>query len=330
MATIKDVAHVAGVSVATVSRVLNNRGYLSDEVRQKVGRAMKELSYQPNDLARSLHCQKSNTLGLIVPSVSHPFFGEVARRFEHYAYAGGYKLMLCNSLSNRDKEREYIEMLKRSQVDGILMGSHLLDIADYQDLSLPIVSLDRQLGENIPYVCCDNDRGGELATRHLVERGCKKLLHISGSLEVQMLSNQRTDAFLRVCRETGVGYVAAELPDSSVADFHEETFLRALLEAHPDVDGVFATSDITAATVIALCARMGRRVPEDVKVVGFDGNFISTLTHPKLTTLVQPVDAICQYAFESLSRMIDRVPVPSRMVLPVTLEVRGSTVPGLP
>ena len=330
MATIKDVARVAGVSVATVSRVLNNRGYLSDEVKQKVAQAMKELSYQPNDLARSLHCQKSNTLGLIVPSVSHPFFGEVARRFEFCAYAGGYKVMLCNSLSDRNKEREYIEMLKRSQVDGILMGSHLLDIADYQDLSLPIVSLDRQLGERIPYVCCDNLRGGELATRHLLEQGCKRLLHISGSMEVQMLSNQRTDAFLQVCEEAGAAYVTAELPDSSVADFHEETFLRELLERHPDVDGVFATSDVTAATVVALCAQLGRRVPQDVKVVGFDGNLISTLTSPKLTTLVQPLDAICQYAFESLVRMIGQAPVPNRMVLPVTLEIRGSTVLGLP
>ena len=330
MATIKDVARVSGVSVATVSRVLNNRGYLSDEVRRKVADAMKALSYQPNDLARSLHCQKSNTLGLIVPSVSHPFFGEVARRFEYHAYAGGYKLMLCNSLSNREKEREYIEMLKRSQVDGILMGSHLLDIADYQDLSLPIVSLDRQLGERIPYVCCDNLQGGQLATRHLVEQGCKRLLHISGSMEVQMLSNQRTDAFLEVCRESEVDWVTAELPDSSVADFHEETFLRALLERHPDVDGIFATSDVTAATVVALCAQLGRRVPQDVKVVGFDGNLISTLTNPKLTTLVQPLDSICQYAFQSLVRMMEHAPVPSRMVLPVTLEVRGSTVAALP
>lgn len=328
MANIKDVAREANVSVATVSRVMNNRGYLSDEIRSKVEEAMKKLNYQPNDLARSLHRQKSNILGLIVPSVSHPFFGEVARRFEYCAHQGGYRLMICNSLQNRDKEREYIDMLKRSQVDGILMGSHLLDTGDYEGLSLPIISLDRQLGGTIPYICCDNEQGGELAAEHLLSLGCKNLVHISGNLDVKMLSNRRTDAFLRVCREANAPCAAYELPDSSVTDFHEEDVIQRILEENPLADGVFATSDVTAATVVAQAHRLGRKVPGDLKVVGFDGNLISTLTYPKLTTLVQPLDSICGYAFELLERMIAGAPVPNKTVLPVTLIARGSTMEG--
>lgn len=326
MATIKDVAQVAGVSVTTVSRVFNNRGYLSDEVRRKVAAAMKALQYQPNDLARSLHRQKSNIFGLIVPTVSHPFFGEIARRFEYYAYQGGYKVLLCNSLQNRDKEQDYIEMLKRSQVDGILMGSHLLDTGDYEGLSLPIISLDRQLGESIPSICCDNYQGGELATEHLLSLGCKNLLHISGNLQVRMLSNRRTDAFLKAASKAGVPYTHYELPDSSVADFNEQDFLLDILKRHPDADGIFATSDITAAALLALANSLGRRAPRDIKIVGFDGGLISTLTCPALTTLVQPVDAICSFAFDYLTRMMEGTPVPSKTVLPVTLAVRGSTI----
>lgn len=326
MATIKDVARVAGVSVATVSRVMNNRGYLSDEVRTKVQKVMKELDYQPNDLARSLHRQKSNILGLIVPSVSHPFFGEITRRLEYYAYEEGYKLLICNSLQHGEKERDYIEMLKRSQVDGIVMGSHLLNTDEYEGISLPIISLDRKLGEGIPYICSDNYQGGYLATNHLIEIGCKKLLHFSGCLEVKMLSNRRTDAFIAACEEKGVAYKHYELPDSSVTDFNEEQFILDIITQNPDCDGVFATSDITAATVQALYISLGKKVPSDVKIIGFDGGIISSLTMPKLTTLLQPIDAICRYCVEYLVRMINNEEVPSQTILPLTLLKRGSTI----
>src|SRR5512136_1608038 len=124
MPTIKDVAQLAGVTVTTVSRVLNNKGYISDQTRKKVGDAMKELDYVPNEMARSLLKQRSSIIGLIVPAVSHPFFGELAMHVEYYAYEMGYKILLCNSHLDSAKERDYIDMLKRHKVDGIIMGSH--------------------------------------------------------------------------------------------------------------------------------------------------------------------------------------------------------------
>lgn len=325
MATIKDVASHAGVSVATVSRVINNKGYLSDAVKEKVRAAMAALDYQPNELARSLHSQRSRILGLIVPAVSHPFFGDVAQRIEQCAYELGYKLLLCNSLQNQHKEREYIDMLKRSQVDGIIMGSHVLAADDYIGLTLPVISLDRQLSDTIPFVCCDNLQGGVLATRHLIERGCKKLLHISGSLDVKMLSNRRTDAFIETCREAGIPHHTYELPDVAVVAFSEEAFVRELLLRHADCDGVFATSDMTASVVIQEARRLGRRVPEDLKVVGFDGTLIADVATPAITTVAQPMDALCRYAVEYLLRMIEGEAVPTQNILPVTLRVQAST-----
>ncbi|MDR3334593.1 MAG: LacI family DNA-binding transcriptional regulator [Treponema sp.] len=325
MTTIKDVAKLAGVSVTTVSRVFNNRGYLSDEVRRNVAAAMEELDYHPNDLARSLHNQQSHIIGLIVPTVSHPFFGEVAHYVEGFAYKWSYKVLICNSLRDADKEREYIAMLRRSQVDGIIMGSHILDTKDYASMKCRVLSLDREISPQIPYICCDNYRGGELAAEHLIGQGCRDLLHISGSLTVPMLSNLRTEAFIAACGAAGIPCRCYELPDTSIASFQENTVIRDILTENPRADGVFCTSDISAATVLSTAIGLGRRVPGDLKVLGFDGSFLSALTIPQLSSIRQPIETICRYAVEYLIRMSQGELVPSKTILPVELVAREST-----
>ncbi|GHU01717.1 LacI family transcriptional regulator [Betaproteobacteria bacterium] len=323
--TIKDVAKRAQVSIATVSRVINNRGYLSDNVKAKVASAMEELDYHPNDLARSLHSQKSWLLGLIVPSVSHPFFGEITKCIEGYAYEQGYKVLICNSLQESEKERDYIAMLKRSQVDGIIMGSHTLETGDYQGLQFPLISLDRELASDIPYVCCDNYQGGELAANCLIEKGCRNVIHISGSLAVPMLSNKRTEAFIDVCKAAGITYHCFEMPDSLVVNLGEEESITGILTMQRECDGLFATSDITAAKAVNIALAMGRRVGTDFKVIGFDDNIVSGLMTPRLSTIRQPVDLIGRYAVEYLVRMIHGETVPTKTTLPVQLIERETT-----
>lgn len=325
MVTIKDVALKAGVSVASVSRVMNQRGYLSDEIKTAVYQAMKDLDYYPNDLARSLYNQSSHILGVIVPSLDHPFFGEITTHIECFAHQKGYRILVCNSLENKEKEIEYITMLKRSQVDGIVMGSHTQSLDDYRNINLPLITLDRQLSDNIPYVCCDNYSGGEIATRHLIECGCKKLLHISGNLSVDMLSNLRTNAFIDTCEKYKVAYKVCELADYAIIDFRNDRDLSAIIRQNPDCDGLFATSDISAAIAIRVLGSMGRRVPDDVKVVGFDGISTSVLMNPQITTIQQPIEAICRYAVDVLVKKIFGETVPNQMTLPVNLVKRAST-----
>jgi LacI family sucrose operon transcriptional repressor len=325
MPTIKDVAEKAGLSIGTVSRVFNNRGYLSDEVKQKVAEAMEVLDYHPNDLARSLYKGKSYLIGLIVPSTGHPFFGEVASFVERFAYERGYKVLLCNSLAESEKEREYIKMLKRSQVDGIIMGSHSLNIADYAELRLPVVSLDRELSPAIPYVCSDNQQGGELAARHLIAKGCRNIVHVSGSLAVPMFANKRTEAFIAVCEDAGVSFHCYELPERVIVDFDIGSEIRDILENNPRCDGIFATSDLTAAMVMNTAAKMGRKIPEELKVVGYDDILPATLLNPAMTSIRQPLEAISRYMVEYLVRLINGETVPSKTVLPITLLERGST-----
>jgi LacI family sucrose operon transcriptional repressor len=233
-------------------------------------------------------------------------------------------VLICNSLQETEKEQEYISMLRRSQVDGIIMGSHNLDTSADVGFNLRVVSLDRELDPGIPYICCDNFMGGELATKHLIEKGCRNLIHLSGSLAVPMLSNLRSEAFISSCKNVGLDFQCFELPDTSITQFNEDSYIKEILEKHPYCDGVFCTSDMIAASVLAAAAELGRRIPADIKIIGFDGTFLSSFTSPRLTTIRQPLETICQYAVEYLIRMSDNEIVPTKTILPVHL-IEGRT-----
>ena len=319
MPTIKDVARVAGVSVTTVSRVLNNKGYISTETKEKVHAAMHELNYEPNEIARSLFRKKSNVLGLIIPNVAHPYFAELTSHIEAYAQTKGYKILLCNSLLDIEKEKEYIQLLKSNQVDGIIMGSHSLDTHAYTNLNFPIVSLDRQIDVKIPYVCCDNDLGGALATTTLIEAGCKKIAHISGSLSIDNLSNQRYLAFERTCLEANIDYLLYEADVTALQNSNYGTLVEKLFSEHPDIDGLFASSDVIATQFIKHAMRLGKNIPHDLKVIGFDDTSIATLFTPELTTVRQPIQVIARYAVDLILRQLNDELVPNCTILPVEL-----------
>ncbi|WP_284640757.1 LacI family DNA-binding transcriptional regulator [Paenibacillus silviterrae] len=325
MATIHDVAVKAGVSVTTVSRVLNNRGYISEETRRKVYACMEELNYHPNDIARSLLSKRSNLIGLIIPSVSHPFFGELAGYIEYYAYKMGSKILLCNSQLDPVKEREYIDMMSRNRVDGIIMGSHTLEVDEYKNLKGAVVSFDRQIDERIPYVSSDNYMGGQLATRLLISKGCRKIAHICGNLELNLLANRRTDAFLEEVRQHGIEHIVVQT-DKNVFDQQQyEKMIERMLVEDPDIDGVFVTSDIIAAFIIKICHKLGRRVPEDVRIVGYDDVSGASWLTPALTTIRQPLEEMGRLAVELLRRQVEGESCERAVTLPVELVERETT-----
>ena len=325
MATIKDVAKLSGVSVTTVSRVMNNRGYISEKTKQIVFDAMKELDYQPNEIARSLFRNKTNIIGLIVPTVAHPFFGEIVSYIEYYAYKNDYKVLICNSQHEKNKEMDYVNMLQRNKVDGIILGSQTIEVEGFLDLKLPLVTLGRQFSDEIPSIASDNYQGGAIATKHLIESGCKKLAHISGNLKLNQLANKRYLAFKETCDGNEVTNCMIEacidaLPFNEYYDVIEKLFTE-----NDDIDGVFASSDIIAAEVIQYCFDNKKSIPEDVRVVGYDDTNIASLTVPKLTTVKQPIEEIAMYAVDLLLKQISGELVPSKTVLPVSLVKRSST-----
>lgn len=323
MATIKDVAKVAGVTVTTVSRVLNNRGYIGEATRKKVQEAMEELNYHPNEIARSLFRKKSNLIGLIIPNVSHPFFAEITNYIEHYAYEAGYKVLVCNSYQDSDKEKEYLNMLKKNLVDGVIMGSHTIDTSDYLTGDLPVVALDRNFSNKIPYVTSDNYEGGVLATRLLIEKGCKKIAHISGPLEINTPANKRYEAFADVMSKENVSYIIKEAKLDIFKGYIR--LLENLFKDHPDIDGIFASSDMIAASVIQVASFIGKKIPEDLKVVGYDDVNLAALIVPPLTTIKQPIKAMAETAVSVLINKIEGKEAKIENILPVCLVERKTT-----
>ncbi|HWT73598.1 MAG TPA: LacI family DNA-binding transcriptional regulator [Mobilitalea sp.] len=325
MANIKDVAEKAGVTVTTVSRVLNNRGYISEKTREKVHKAMEELNYQPNELARALLKRKSNLIGLVIPDVSHPFFAELSYFVEYYAYEKGYKILLCNASRDSTKEKDYIDMLKRNQVVGIIMGSHTLETSEYLKVGLPIVAIDRFLSERIPYISSDNYNGGAAATKLLIDKGCKKLAHISGPLTLNTPANKRYESFVDIAKENNIPYVVVE---TQLNRFDEEEYKRIiykLFQEHPDIDGIFASSDLIAACAIAVSNVLGKEIPENIKIVGYDDTAIASLIVPALSTIRQPIEKIGEMAVEIILDELNGKEVNKTNILPIELVERGTT-----
>lgn len=324
MPSIKDVAKIAGLSVTTVSRVLNNRGYISDKARKAVADAMDELKYQPNELARSLFRQRSHILGVIMPSVAHPFFGKLLQSIEKYTAQAGFKIMLCLSQQDAAKEIDYLNLLRGNKVDGIILSSRSADIRSHLTGEFPFVTIDRILGGDIPCVSGDNYQGGCLATQHLIDRGCRRLGHITGSPELQLQANRRDEAFIDTCRKNNIEPVVI---NTSESDFSKLDYYRDIetMLTQKKVDGLFAGNDILAAQAIQAAHRLGIAIPGELKIVGFDDVDLASLTTPMLTTIRQPIDEIGKYAVDIILKQLGGIVVPTQIVLPVTLVQRETS-----
>lgn len=322
---IQDVARLAGVSPTTVSRVLNDRGYISDETREKVNKAMKELNYFPNDVARSLFNKRTNLIGVILPTVSNPFFGELTFYIENICNSLGYKILLCNSLNNIDNEERYLEMLMRNQVDGIIVGTHNQGILQYKNDNMAVVSIDTDLSENIPIIGSDNYNGGKIATELLLSKRCKNIINIDGEFNLRTQARLRKIAYEDVMKSNNRIPITYEIV-STFDGGNQIQIANKILDEHPEVDGVFATNDLFAAAFINEARKRGRKIPEDLKIVGYDGTETSRSLLPDLTTIKQPIELIAKTSIELLIKEIegDFSNRKSKIALPVSL-IEGKT-----
>lgn len=311
MTTLKDIAQRAGVTATTVSRVINNRGYISEGTRKKVYAAMEEMHYQPNELARAFSKQYTNTIGLIVPHISHPFFIKVISNLESSA---------------AEKGQDYLDMCISNRVAGIVLCSKYVQTREFRKMNIPVVNLERGGDDDTISVQCDNYQGGKLAAEHLIECGCKNLLHFGGVAGKDMPADRRADGFSDVCKKAGIPYRILVSDRLQYGSMHYEDFIRRALQEFPDVDGIFASSDLIASQVIQVGAQMGKRVPEDIQLIGFDDVMISTVTTPQITTIHQPVEEMTELCVEYIAKSLKNEFVPQKIVLPVRLVQRGTTV----
>lgn len=314
---LEDVAAAAGVSKTTVSRVLNHRGYLSEKTIAKVQKAMQELDYRPNIIAGQLYKQRTDLVGMIFPTVDNPFFSQLEAEMERQLYRNGYKVLIGNSQNDPAKEENYLQQLLTHQVDGLIVGTQNRGLIGYQHANLPVVAIDQVVGKNIPVVSSDNYQGGLLATQRLLDDGCRHIIHTNGPLGLDTPTQKRREAYEHLMTKNNLPAITYHL-DFNISTIDKERVFRRIFEEHPEVDGIFAANDTDASTIINLASEYGKRIPEDLKIVGYDGSNVTRLLLPGLTTIQQPIDEMADLAVQLLQARINGENVKS-VVLPVTI-----------
>jgi LacI family transcriptional regulator len=325
--TIKDVARESGVNISTVSRALNNSYGVNDDTRQHVLAVASRLRYRPNRVARGLVTGRSHSLALILSDIRNPFFAEVARGAEDAASAAGCDLVLCNSDLDAGKQMQYVHSLMEKRVDGILMNSVSALSREQQaqlaSCGVPIVLLNRSASsKGFSTVCADNEAGGALAARHLLELGHRNIGHITGPRQHGNLSD-RTRGFTRTLE-------AAKHPVTPVVLYGNINFAGGqaltakLLASHPELTAIFAGNDVMAFGAVRAILDRGLRIPDDISLVGFDNIEFASVMYPPLTTIHQPKYEMGQAAVEILLRLGREKQMAEQRVLGVELIERQS------
>ncbi|MDG0888363.1 LacI family DNA-binding transcriptional regulator [Paracholeplasma manati] len=318
MASIIDVAKKAGVGIATVSRVINNSGYVKKETRDKIEKVIEEIGYVPNEIARSMTLQKNNIVAFILPNTTHLFFGELLYFVEEELFKSGYKMMLCNSSERLEKEIAYIDLLKKNRVDAIILLTNN-DVEPYLDKTLPILSFDRKF-DDLPFVASDNYHGGVLAARHLIKKQCKNIVFIGDDAQgvntkVQTEVSKRRLGFLdELKRHQITNVLNIEYPLGNYIYIPE--YVTEIIDAHPEIDGIFCISDSVAAVVIRHLEKIGKRVPEDVKVIGFDGGRSFNNLGKRITSIGQSPKLIAEAISQVIHNYYDKKTV-SSVIVPI-------------
>ncbi len=328
--TIYDVARLAGVSTATVSRALNDSGQIAPGTRSTIDAAVAQLGYRPNTIARSLVTKATQTIALLLPDIGNPFYAALVSGIQQQALKSGHTMLLCMTEGNAEQEEQYLSLLRAKQVDGALVDGLVLPperIARFVEDGFPIVCLDRDVASpSVPLVQVDNRAGAQLAIDHLLSLGHRRIAHVTG-------------APTRIAEERLAGYGASLAAVGLAVDgrlvarggFTEEggyTATKRLLAAGTEPTAVFAANDLSALGTIRAIAEQGGRVPGDVSVVGFDDLRLASFTSPPLTTVRQPALEIGEHAAQILLDLIrGRPPAQLRFLHAPTLIVRGSTAP---
>lgn len=324
MATIREVARLAGVSPSTVSRVMNGTAKVDEEKKQRVLDAIQETSFQPNELARALYKKSSKIIGLIVPNIENPFFSELARVIEEEAFRHGFRLLLCNSNNDAKKEQINISMLDQMKADGIILitnsGHTERMIAD---CSLPVVIVDRHIADTgeAAFVESNHYRGGRLATECLLACGSRSPVCLRGPQRFTS-GILRFRGYQDVCRENGV---EERFIDCTYSFSSGMTAAEQLLAAFPDADGIFAANDMVAVSVYKVLHSHSIRVPEEIQIVGFDDVGLSTLVTPALTTIRQPIQEMGRRAVDIIWMYTEGKPFDRESVFDVELIERETT-----
>lgn len=332
--TIYDIAQEANVSVATVSRVLNNTAPVKRATREKITELIRKYQFQPNALARSLLKKETGTIGVIVPDITNPFFPEVFSGIEQEARDKGYTFLLCDTLGKFDRETEYMNILREKQVDGILfMGGrinlstcpqYLMDEVVDTASRIPLVLINGNLpGSHLHRVYIDEVKGAELATKHLIEQGHREIAFIGGHGGM-MTTLQKVKAFRSVMRAYGLDVPKEWVLHDDYSMSAGQRLMNKLLEGARRPTAIFCVNDFTAVGAVKTAVRAGLRIPDDLSIIGFDDIPLATAIHPELTTISQKMETLGHTAVQVIHKLIAKEKVRKNTVIEPELIMRES------
>lgn len=327
--SIRDIAEKSGVSVATVSRVINQNGRYSAETEARVRQIMEEYNYVPNLLARGLRQQQVPEIGIIVPDITNEFFGRLVVQIESELFEHGYTLTICNTNEDRMIERRYLEMIRAKQMCGLIRISHE-HLREEELIDIPTVYLDR-IPENIKYtgqcisVESDHEQGGYIATKELIKQGCRNVGIVLHDAEISTKAHEmRYIGYKRALEEANIEFDVKKVIRVKRADCQNGG--RAALEfieRRGLPDGLFCTSDLLAVGALDEFLKHGVNVPEQVRIVGYDNISLAKMMMIPITTISHPehtmVDITCRYFLSAFAKEESELQKKKRIVLPVEL-----------
>lgn len=329
MATIKRVAETAGVSTATVSRVLANGPHVRPEVRARVLAAIESLDYRPNLVARSLRSQRSSTIGLIVSDIRNPFFTAISRAVEDAAYAAGYTILLCNTDENPEKEAIYLQLMRDANVAGVIFSPtrQTSMVLASMNFSFPVVLIDRLVpGAPMDSVLLDNYESAYQLTQRLIDQGYRRIAGIFGVMSTT--GRERRRGYEEALRDNGIE-VIPELARFVPAKSEDgQTATAQLLAQTPRPDALLASNALLAEGALAAIRQLGLRIPDDIALAAFDETAWTALVEPPITIIAQPTNDIGAAATDLLlKRIADPKRSIHRLIVKGTLVMGGSTPP---
>ncbi|MFE0442356.1 LacI family DNA-binding transcriptional regulator [Aerococcus sp. NPDC058936] len=323
MASIKDVARLANVSVGSVSKYLNG-GKLKEKTKIAIEEAIKELNYEKNIYATGLRTNRTHTIALLIPTIWNPFFSELAFYIETELRYYQTKLVLCNTINNYENEVAYITMARQNKIDGLITLSYS-NVDAYISSELPVVSIDRYFSEKIPTIMSDNFMGGKLAAEKLQLAGATKLAFIGYGSIYENSTRDRYRGFQDYCKTNKIDWKSFYY-EGHHREFREQLSLFVQEQIiNNETDGIFVVTDEQAMEVIDLLHQNGKRVPEDIQVIGFDGSKQSNNSPIYLSSIRQSVPEIAAEAVKCLFKIIEKKEVRLQTILPITYQPGTTT-----
>jgi LacI family transcriptional regulator len=316
------------VSIATVSHVINETRFVSEELRARVYQAMKELDYRPNVIARSLRRKRTQNIGMIIPDISYPFLAEVARGVEDIGFQLGYNVVLCDSNGELEKEAYCIELCQGKQVDGIVFvaaGESADHVQSLIEQGMPVILVDRDLTEiEVDMVIADNVESGYQATEYLIQSGHRRIGCITGPRKL-CISNKRVDGYRQALERYDLPLCDKLLVHGNFRCRGGYEAMKELLALNEPPTAVFACNDLMAMGAICAASERRLRMPQDVAIIGCDDIALASFTNPSLTTIAQPKHEMGALAVKLLvERIEDKDSPPTKQILPTELVIRDS------